>query len=202
MIDFHLTSEAFSRFKKYVETYPGCMAERVKIPDSEKAALTFKQGRDRKGILYHTWVAVTAEGQKRFWDKCNGTRTASNEDDDARLMPPPPPKKKAALLPGAKPPPPKDKEEDDEEEDSEDDPMDDVVCAACGSGEDEENVLLCDGCPKGFHLYCLVPRLHSIPKVISGAPTLLGGWGRRKSASSHLFSWRKFLHTRYSHART
>ena len=30
-----------------------------------------------------------------------------------------------------------------------------LECAICKSGEDDENMLLCDGCDKGFHLHCL-----------------------------------------------
>jgi len=31
--------------------------------------------------------------------------------------------------------------------DAEDDPMNEVVCVECGGGEDEHNLLLCDGEP-------------------------------------------------------
>lgn len=33
----------------------------------------------------------------------------------------------------------------------------------CVSAEDGPNVLLCDGCDKGFHLYCLDPPLGKVP---------------------------------------
>ncbi|EKX42383.1 hypothetical protein GUITHDRAFT_73973, partial [Guillardia theta CCMP2712] len=30
-------------------------------------------------------------------------------------------------------------------------------------GQDEENLLLCDGCNKGFHIFCHQPALEEIP---------------------------------------
>ena len=37
-------------------------------------------------------------------------------------------------------------------------------CEICGSGDDEEHMLLCDGCNGGFHLECLDPPMTEIPK--------------------------------------
>ncbi|KAJ2742877.1 hypothetical protein H4S06_005657, partial [Coemansia sp. BCRC 34490] len=37
-------------------------------------------------------------------------------------------------------------------------------CEVCKSGEDDENMLICDGCDCGFHMYCLNPPLSSIPR--------------------------------------
>jgi hypothetical protein len=42
--------------------------------------------------------------------------------------------------------------------------MNEVVCEMCTSGDDEQWMVLCDGCPRGFHTYCLSPKLHSIPR--------------------------------------
>jgi len=39
-----------------------------------------------------------------------------------------------------------------------------VYCETCKSGEDEENMLLCDGCNLGFHMKCLIPQLENIPE--------------------------------------
>ncbi|XP_071453567.1 bromodomain adjacent to zinc finger domain protein 1A isoform X2 [Hetaerina americana] len=36
-------------------------------------------------------------------------------------------------------------------------------CRICRKQGDGENMLLCDGCNKGYHLYCLKPRLNTIP---------------------------------------
>lgn len=37
-------------------------------------------------------------------------------------------------------------------------------CKICRRGKDDVNMLLCDGCDCGFHLYCLKPKLFSIPE--------------------------------------
>ena len=37
-------------------------------------------------------------------------------------------------------------------------------CECCHGVHDESKILLCDGCDKGWHLYCLVPKKRSIPK--------------------------------------
>jgi hypothetical protein len=47
--------------------------------------------------------------------------------------------------------------------DSDDLDIDNTVCVGCGSGADDENMLLCDGCDKGYHIYCVVPKLSAIP---------------------------------------
>eukprot|EP01083_Nonionella_stella_P111132 325847_1 len=44
--------------------------------------------------------------------------------------------------------------------DTELDFMEDVgssTCEVCGSGHDEANLLVCDGCDEGYHLFCLNP---------------------------------------------
>lgn len=38
-----------------------------------------------------------------------------------------------------------------------------LVCTACGSGADEGRLLLCDGCDRGWHIYCLVPPKPQLP---------------------------------------
>ena len=37
-------------------------------------------------------------------------------------------------------------------------------CRVCRKGGDHEKMLLCDGCDKGHHIYCLKPKLKSIPE--------------------------------------
>lgn len=39
-----------------------------------------------------------------------------------------------------------------------------VVCLMCGSGGDEDRLLLCDGCDDSYHTFCLIPPLHDVPK--------------------------------------
>ncbi|XP_077993528.1 bromodomain adjacent to zinc finger domain protein 2B-like isoform X2 [Glandiceps talaboti] len=38
-----------------------------------------------------------------------------------------------------------------------------VFCQFCRKGDNEELLLLCDGCDKGFHTYCFKPKMSSIP---------------------------------------
>ncbi|CEP14172.1 hypothetical protein [Parasitella parasitica] len=39
------------------------------------------------------------------------------------------------------------------------------TCEICHKSENEEKLLLCDGCNRGFHMYCLNPPLAVIPKT-------------------------------------
>lgn len=45
----------------------------------------------------------------------------------------------------------------------EDIPIDYLKCTICNSGNDEANMLICDSCSKGYHIYCLRPILPYIP---------------------------------------
>eukprot|EP01114_Cavostelium_apophysatum_P011889 TRINITY_DN2644_c0_g1_i2.p1 TRINITY_DN2644_c0_g1~~TRINITY_DN2644_c0_g1_i2.p1 ORF type:complete len:1202 (+),score=337.29 TRINITY_DN2644_c0_g1_i2:134-3739(+) len=38
------------------------------------------------------------------------------------------------------------------------------MCALCGLGTDDDQLLLCDHCDEGYHMYCLDPPLTEIPK--------------------------------------
>ncbi|CAH2085107.1 unnamed protein product [Euphydryas editha] len=40
---------------------------------------------------------------------------------------------------------------------------DPTLCEICGSSDDEETMLLCDGCDLGYHMQCLTPPLSEIP---------------------------------------
>ena len=40
----------------------------------------------------------------------------------------------------------------------------DTNCERCGLGDDEPNLVLCDDCPRGWHVYCLRPKLSHVPK--------------------------------------
>lgn len=48
--------------------------------------------------------------------------------------------------------------------DAEDDPMNEVVCVECGGGEDEHNLLLCDGEPKPPDSWCEL-RCRCLPEM-------------------------------------
>ena len=41
--------------------------------------------------------------------------------------------------------------------------MDEKPCQVCHDGNDDDNMLRCDGCNCGFHLYCLRPPLSNVP---------------------------------------
>jgi hypothetical protein len=38
-----------------------------------------------------------------------------------------------------------------------------AYCQLCHSGDDEDSLLLCDGCDKGYHMYCFKPSLITVP---------------------------------------
>uniref|UniRef100_A0A8C2HHN0 [histone H3]-trimethyl-L-lysine(4) demethylase n=1 Tax=Cyprinus carpio TaxID=7962 RepID=A0A8C2HHN0_CYPCA len=38
------------------------------------------------------------------------------------------------------------------------------VCLVCGKGNDEDRLLLCDGCDDSYHTFCLIPPLSDVPK--------------------------------------
>ena len=44
------------------------------------------------------------------------------------------------------------------------DPLAKYMCQNCGKGDEEEKMLLCDGCDDSYHTFCLVPKLIEIPK--------------------------------------
>lgn len=52
-----------------------------------------------------------------------------------------------------------------------DDQEEEIVCQVCGAAEDGASILLCDGCPHGYHLACLTPALSSVPAGDWHCPT-------------------------------
>ena len=57
----------------------------------------------------------------------------------------------------------------------------DTKCEGCGLGDDEPNLVLCDDCPRGWHVYCLRPKLPHVPRGSWScprcAPAATGGGG-------------------------
>ena len=43
-------------------------------------------------------------------------------------------------------------------------PWDNEKCQLCGKKDNDNCMLLCDGCDRGFHIYCLTPPLAEIPE--------------------------------------
>ena len=39
-----------------------------------------------------------------------------------------------------------------------------AFCQLCHSGDDEDSLLLCDGCDKGYHMYCFKPSMTKVPE--------------------------------------
>ncbi|XP_060898722.1 lysine (K)-specific demethylase 5Ba [Labrus mixtus] len=42
--------------------------------------------------------------------------------------------------------------------------VDQYMCLVCGCGTAEDRLLLCDGCDDSYHIFCLIPPLHDVPK--------------------------------------
>ncbi|XP_067110883.1 lysine-specific demethylase 5A isoform X2 [Osmerus mordax] len=38
------------------------------------------------------------------------------------------------------------------------------MCLSCGRGDEEERLLLCDGCDDSYHTFCLIPPLQDVPR--------------------------------------
>ena len=38
------------------------------------------------------------------------------------------------------------------------------MCSVCARPDDDANMLVCDCCKKGFHIYCLTPALDEVPQ--------------------------------------
>jgi len=47
---------------------------------------------------------------------------------------------------------------------SENDEVSAMVCEACRGGHYEDQIILCDKCDKGWHMFCLKPKMKKIPK--------------------------------------
>eukprot|EP00961_Rhodomonas_salina_P120073 1615898-Rhodomonas_salina.2 len=56
------------------------------------------------------------------------------------------------------------KEQEEQEEQEEEVPVGlEAICKLCGSGDNEDEMLLCDACDVGMHKYCLDPPMTEIP---------------------------------------
>ncbi|KAJ3162468.1 hypothetical protein HDU86_004950 [Geranomyces michiganensis] len=51
------------------------------------------------------------------------------------------------------------------------------LCEICAGGENDEQMLLCDGCNRGYHLYCFDPPMVAIPNTDWFCPDCLRGSG-------------------------
>ncbi|XP_068780214.1 lysine-specific demethylase 5C [Struthio camelus] len=48
--------------------------------------------------------------------------------------------------------------------------IDSYVCRICSRGDEDDKLLLCDGCDDNYHIFCLLPPLPEIPKGIWRCP--------------------------------
>jgi hypothetical protein len=60
----------------------------------------------------------------------------------------------------------------------------DVRCEACGSGDGADELLLCDGCDRGLHIFCLRPILPRVPAGDWFCPSCAATTSAAKSASA------------------
>ncbi|XP_047438201.1 bromodomain adjacent to zinc finger domain protein 2A [Mugil cephalus] len=49
-----------------------------------------------------------------------------------------------------------------------------VTCQVCRKGDNDECLLLCDGCDRGCHMYCLRPKITQVPEGDWFCPTCVG----------------------------
>jgi histone demethylase JARID1 len=65
-------------------------------------------------------------------------------------------------------------------------------CEKCGRGDDMTNLLLCDGCDYGYHIYCLDPQLKTVPDRDWYCDRCLVGTGEYGFADGEIYSLRQF----------
>ncbi len=92
---------------------------------------------------------------------------ATRQKAQAKAQPAAQKKKQTAAQPKAQPKKAQPKAQsrsnsDASEEGSEEE--EDIPCEVCGDPEDGDHMLICDGCEKGYHMYCLKPKLKAIPE--------------------------------------
>eukprot|EP00929_Paragymnodinium_shiwhaense_P092469 TRINITY_DN52395_c0_g1_i2.p1 TRINITY_DN52395_c0_g1~~TRINITY_DN52395_c0_g1_i2.p1 ORF type:complete len:316 (+),score=60.68 TRINITY_DN52395_c0_g1_i2:70-1017(+) len=57
-----------------------------------------------------------------------------------------------------------DAEEENGTEDADESPYKDIACEACGREDFDKSMLLCDGCDRGWHIWCTVQHLTRVPR--------------------------------------
>ena len=48
--------------------------------------------------------------------------------------------------------------------------VDSYICRICSRGDEDDKLLLCDGCDDNYHIFCLLPPLPEIPQGIWRCP--------------------------------
>nr|XP_021137048.1 lysine-specific demethylase 5C [Columba livia] len=85
--------------------------------------------------------------------------------------------------------------------------VDSYICRICSRGDEDDKLLLCDGCDDNYHIFCLLPPLPETPKGIWRCPKCVmavrtggrpkdlptpppcAGLGTPKCSWSHLWGW-------------
>ncbi|KAK9368529.1 PLU-1-like protein-domain-containing protein [Lipomyces kononenkoae] len=65
-------------------------------------------------------------------------------------------------------------------------------CEVCGRGDDDVNMLLCDGCDAGYHMACLKPQLKGIPDYDWYCDKCLVGTGEFGFEEGQVYNLRQF----------
>lgn len=60
------------------------------------------------------------------------------------------------------------------------------TCLLCRKGDNDEYLLLCDGCDRGCHMYCLRPKVTQVPEGDWFCPTC----SSKVSPHTHISPWR------------
>ena len=68
------------------------------------------------------------------------------------------------------------------------DPIEAVKCVVCGSGECDDELLLCDGCDVSYHMFCLEPPLNSLPPGEWRCPRCVAQVSQGMSVYTSVFS--------------
>jgi len=109
------------------------------------------------------WIEreVTRKKEKEGEDTCDGSdskRTNNNNDNNNNAREQEEQREKPIYCPLKN----QGNEGQEEEDDGYLDPAEHIICTICQSGDDERNLLLCDGCDEGYHVSCVglqrVPR--------------------------------------------
>ncbi|RCN31448.1 PHD-finger [Ancylostoma caninum] len=55
-------------------------------------------------------------------------------------------------------------------------------CTICGTSENDDKLLFCDDCDRGYHTYCFTPKMKSLPENEYSCALCIGTFGARASA--------------------
>jgi len=102
------------------------------------------------------WIEreVTRKKEKEGEDTCDGSdskRTNNNNDNNNNAREQEEQREKPIYCPLKN----QGNQGQEEDDDGYLDPAEHIICTICQSGDDERNLLLCDGCDEGYHVSCV-----------------------------------------------